>query len=421
MKTTRLFRKLLAMIIATFISIASYGQFFPGGGYQGGDYASGGDEKLLKYQQWFLYNGWSGLSGCYNPDNNSVEAMFAPIISELIILYNYSGMYWPEQGVNTLGSWNHQSGYVIKVKDDVTIAVGGFEIDDKSVYLNAGWNLIPVFSQSSAAALLGGLPGFVVAKGVATNEVLWPAYNINTLQILNLTKAYFVYMTQPGSITYAKGGEQTQYQSPGFITSTPWNDLIPTPCTHLVALTAESLKALQTGDIIAAFNPAGFCACATIISGSGDGEALILFGDDPTTETHEGFIDGELLILKCYRQSTGEVFDLEVAWEESLSHSGLFETHGLSAITSIKLTPTGYQDNLQSALTISPNPTTGRVMISGFNQKSELQILDLLGNIVFNQTLDLPAEIDLTDIPRGIYFLIVVSDRYYFSNKLILK
>ncbi len=368
-----------------------------------------------------LAAGWSGVSSYLEPVNSDIQSLMSPVADEMEILYNFSGLYWPGQNLNTLNNWSIFSGYVIKMNQDAGLILHGRELQQNAIVLQSGWNLIPVWCEMDAAAALGSIPGFVVAKGVANTEILWPDYNINTLGEMKLGKAYFVNTDQPGTLLFTKSGNTGSAVVPVIRSSTPWNDLIPTPNTHLVALTAESLKALQTGDMIAAFNGAGLCAGATVISGSEDGEALILFGDDPTTETIEGFSDNEPLTLKCYRQSTGEVFDLEVKWEESLNHSGTFETHGLSALTRIDILSLSDAHTLLSVPLVSPNPTSGFIRITGLNEITDIEILDLLGNVLLSESMYLPAGIDLSTLPKGICILIVKSEKHLFTKKLIIN
>ncbi|MBE0638417.1 MAG: PKD domain-containing protein [Bacteroidales bacterium] len=365
--------------------------------------------------------GWSGVSTFIVPVPDTLPEMFAPVEDELIILFNLGGVYWPGQNVNTIGHWDAYNGYVIKVTEDVALSVTGEQLDSRSVVLNQGWNLIPVFTQSSAPALLGSLPGFVVAKGVANAEILWPNYNIATLQTLNTGKSYFVYTTQSGTISYAKSTSSGIVEPPELILETPWNEIIRTPYTHLVAFTAECLKVLEPGDMIAAFNSTGLCVGASVVGDFGDEVVLILFGDDPTTEIIEGYLEEEPVTLKCFRQSTGEVFDLEVKWEEQLNHSGLFETHGLSAVTDIKVGSTGEVLIAQRSIKIYPNPSKGTFTISGLQGECSIVIVNAVGNEVFEKQVNLPANIDISNQPNGIYLIIITAFHDVILRKLVIN
>ncbi|MBE0639828.1 MAG: T9SS type A sorting domain-containing protein, partial [Bacteroidales bacterium] len=366
-----------------------------------------------------IFSGWSGLSTYFIPSNTDIVSMMNPIVNDLIILYNITGVYWPSQNINTLITWNIYKGHVIKVSDDVILTLAGQDITNKTVSLVSGWNLIPVFSQSSSTSLLGGLPGFVVAKGVATNEVYWPAYNINTMPYLNVGKAYYVYTTQAGSITYAKGGEEILWESPEMIASTPWNDIAWSPNAHLVAFTAESLKSLQNGDMLAAFTPAGRCAGAAVISDVADPAVLIINGDDPTTPTLDGFQTDDQLNFRVYREQTNETFELEVIWDKNLNHSGLFETNGLSSVVIMKTAGLRKTEAALFDFTINPNPSKGIFNIKGSQQIDEITISNLFGETILSKQMSTNEPVDLRDYPDGIYFIRISSYGKVFFSKLV--
>lgn len=368
-----------------------------------------------------IQGGWSGISTFIDPANPDIETMFSPVIDELTILYNMSGVYWPGENINSLYNWNVYKGYVAKFTDDITLSFEGQDVSDNPLPVSQGWNIIPVFTMVSAGDALGNLPGFYVAKGVASNEILWPAYNINTMPLLITGKAYYVYTTLDGTINFAKGSTGNPNYLPEVISTTPWNDLLPTPYTHLVAFTAESLKSLQKGDLLAAITQAGFCAGATRISEVEKPVALIINGQDPTTTETSGFIDGEPISLKLYRQTTNEVIDLEVTWDQKLNQSGLFETNGLSAVVDLQFESTFTNLPVQECLNIYPNPTQGTFCISGLTGECEIRIFNAHGKEIFMVGSILPAEVNLVSQPKGIYFISIKTDKNIFVKKVILN
>jgi hypothetical protein len=114
-------------------------------------------------------------------------------------------VYYPDGAVNTIGTWDSQSAYKIKVTQDVTLTISGVTEQNKTLQLSAGWNLIPVISSTNVNAdtLFAPLGAdLVVVKGVASLGVYWPEYSINTLGNLEPGKAYFVKMNAPGTITF---------------------------------------------------------------------------------------------------------------------------------------------------------------------------------------------------------------------------
>jgi hypothetical protein len=115
--------------------------------------------------------------------------------------------------------------------------------------------------------------------------------------------------------------------------------------------------------------------------------------------------------LKVYRESTSEVFDLEVAWDKDLNHSGLFEINGLSAVNDLKMTGTAISSPVEQHLSIYPNPTKGTFTISGLPDDCEITIFNAQGKAILNKILILPAEVDLTTKPNGIYFISIKTDQ----------
>jgi len=147
--------------------------------------------------------GWSGISTFISPEDDNVEQMFDPIINDLIILQNASGMFYPEENINTLDNWNVNEGYMIKVADTVELFISGTRESNLSLQLVAGWNLIPVLSECDVdiAELFNGTD-LIIIKEVAGWGIFWPEFGINTLGALKSGKAYFVFMENEGEITF---------------------------------------------------------------------------------------------------------------------------------------------------------------------------------------------------------------------------
>ncbi|MBE0639513.1 MAG: hypothetical protein IH598_13430 [Bacteroidales bacterium] len=152
-----------------------------------------------------LTKGWAGISSYMLPFDPSVESMFSAIDNELTILKNFFGVYQPSAGVNTLGNWDTNSGYMIKVENNCQVKVLGAINEARTLSLNDGWNLIPgmVNCEVATADLFGAiLSSVIIIQDVAGVGVFWPAYNINTLPVLTPGKAYFVKLSQAGVITF---------------------------------------------------------------------------------------------------------------------------------------------------------------------------------------------------------------------------
>ena len=152
-----------------------------------------------------LKAGWNSVSSYVMPAETNIETLLSSIYPELIIMQTMTEFYYPAGGTNTIGTWDSQSAYKIKVTQDVTLTIAGVVEQNKTLQLAAGWNLIPVISNQNvnAETIFTSLGAdLVVVKSIAALGVYWPAYGINTLGNLESGKAYFVKMNNPGTITF---------------------------------------------------------------------------------------------------------------------------------------------------------------------------------------------------------------------------
>nr|NQU91698.1 DUF4394 domain-containing protein [Bacteroidota bacterium] len=212
-------------------------------------------------------DGWSGFSTCLNPDVPNVEQVFAGIVEELIILQSEYGMYWPGENVNTIGNINTHEGYKIKVTEQVELTIWGGLETDKTFYLEEGWNLLPVISLCDAdiVSLFAGTDVMII-KEIAGYDIYWPEFGINTLGICKPGKGYFVLMGSPATIEFPDclklSGQISNNKPMQRNMPVIWNHVEPTPGSHLIYIPHKVALngGLQSGDILGAFEPRGFCA-----------------------------------------------------------------------------------------------------------------------------------------------------------------
>ncbi|OYT12732.1 MAG: hypothetical protein B6I19_08795 [Bacteroidetes bacterium 4572_114] len=157
----------------------------------------------LDVQQIGLPNGWSGISSYIVPETNDLESMFQDIIDDIVIIQNASGVFWPEQNINTIGTWDTHEGYQIKMAGAVDLTISGFIESNKTLLLVEGWNLIAVLSDCAVNVsdlFLG--KDVIIVKEVAGPDIYWPGFGINTLDTLQPGKSYIVLMGSEESIVF---------------------------------------------------------------------------------------------------------------------------------------------------------------------------------------------------------------------------
>lgn len=148
--------------------------------------------------------GWSGISLPVIPTTNNLQNLFQPIQNQLVILQSLSGMYFPSMNINTIGTWNFQQGYKIKMNSQGILPVTGYEISLKQVNFSAGWNIIPVLvnCEIPVTNLTGNINQVEIIKEVAGTGIFWPDLNINTLGTVKPGKSYLVKTIGSGYISY---------------------------------------------------------------------------------------------------------------------------------------------------------------------------------------------------------------------------
>jgi len=152
-----------------------------------------------------LPQGWGSLSSYLIPLESNVEDIIAPVKNDLIIMTTQDKVYWPDQSINTIGNWNPSSGYIIKMANPTTIPFTGLVEANQQITLSTGWNLFPVLSSCNVQVevlFATNIQNIQVIKDVAGIGLYWPAFGVNTLQMLVSGKAYYVLTTNSFTLTF---------------------------------------------------------------------------------------------------------------------------------------------------------------------------------------------------------------------------
>lgn len=375
--------------------------------------------------------GWSGVSSYVDPLNKGVEGIFSGYVPDFILLASMNEIYFPSQGINTLGNWNYETGFKIKAENAFDVTLTGTKIASPTVELNSGWNLIPVLTSCGAGVdeVFSGINGVNIVKEVAGVKIYWPAYEINTLVELVPGRSYFVMMANPADFTYpacSKSAQQVIYpvENQQF---NPWNEQRFTSASHAIAFPADVIgsSSLLIGDIIGAFTPAGLCAGSAEITNPGKNMALVAFADDEITGTQDGFLYGEILQYKVFRPGTGEELNLVVDYDLTLPNQGMFASQGLSAVKSVKIF--GGESSGQITAEVFPNPSNGifNLSMNYWPENMKVELMDAAGQTIKQleagqRQNGSSLELNLSFLPDGVYFLKLMDQKFIQTKKIVI-
>jgi hypothetical protein len=374
-----------------------------------------------------LTEGWSGISSYINPNINNLDTIFNEVLDELIILEGQNGIYWPSQNINTLGAWNTNNGYKIKVSQDTEIKFYGANKDSKTINLKVGWNLIPVLAECNFLVnQVLSSPSILIVKEVANVGIFWPEYSINTLETLKSGDAYLTFATSPISISYPEcfGSGELESKNKSFSPNMKngWAVSSFTPITHVMAIKEEATVNLKGLQILGAFSSEGQCYGISDLSKQ-DG-VIMIFGDDYSTSLKDGFKQDEIIQFRLFNKVTNEKRNALVEFEQSYPlNSSAFIENGLSVINNIKLGEIIEGEQNEWHLNIFPNPTNRLLnIVSNSEQQYVIFIFDIQGGECLSKKVwNQKTSIDISTFDKGLYTVVCKSKEKILHKKLIVK
>jgi hypothetical protein len=380
------------------------------------------------YQLICLSDGWSGVSSFKVPESPALENVLSGISEELVILLSNNGYYWPSQNVNLIGNWNTQMGYKIKMNEPKCFTMIGDMTEDKTVVLTAGANYIPVLCDQAVDAneifaQLGN--DLVFAYDLNSQQLYWPLGGVYSLEILEPGVGYLVSMAQPGEATfecnmptkagYAKVQKQTYENAPWTYTATG--------SQHFISINKSAFADLEKGDFVGVFNSYGECAGFTQYNGEAGNILLIAYNDDLTTEKVDGLQVGENMTFRIYSQSLQSDAETAVTFDYTMPNSGAFAELGQSMILKIGEGATSINEQVTTEISMYPNPAADMVNISlnGDNSNATVSFYDTEGRMVINQVFNGQAEVNVSSLEAGIYFVKINTESNIEIKKLVIK
>ena len=401
-----------------------------------GNFADFGLSKLTSLQVMYCQDysftsGWNSVSSFIVPFEPAVEALFAPMVNNLTILRNLTQLYWPTEGINTIGNFDNQSGYAIKTTGNVSFEICGSAFASSEVALEAGWHYLPVLSECpvNTMDLFGAhLADIVIVTDLIGTQVFWPAMEVYSLEYLQPGKAYKIKVLNPFTLIFPACNGKANY--PAFdqlnSISTPWGNLEITPNAQTVAITTNAQAEMLKGDMVGAFDQNNKLCGFIEVPANGQPTAMILIGDDATTTIKDGFAEGENISYRIFRANTGEEFSLEVVYDAGFDNAtGNYFTSSLSAINAVTMSVTGINNIGTSGISIYPNPATDFVVINIATENfagATVTVNDTKGRTVIEKMIGSSnSKLDISNLGTGVYVISIKSDSINEISKLIVR
>ncbi len=376
--------------------------------------------------------GWGGISSNIIQAKISMEDLFAPAYGNLIILIGQSGVFWPGQNINTLGDWDTYQGYKIKFDGSTYFVFQGTEPENRTLTLDPGIFYIPVLSAYpvSVEELIVPLGNDIEFMfDIYTGEVYWPAGGIvpgtpGALELLNPGISYLTRVNNPVFIDFGsippKFSPETHTVE--FVNNTNWNDVARTGGQHIISILPSAFDVLESGDVIGVFDKEGACTGMIEFSGNSTALPLIVFEDDPTTGVKDGMNTNEFMEFRIYRQG-GNTMNFTPVYDETIyNHNGLFVSNGLSIISNLKAGATGINDLGVASISIYPNPNNGQFMLN-LNTESNftLIITNSQGQEIYSAYVNTSQMLDLSNQPKGVYFIKLTNEISTTIEKIVIR
>lgn len=389
--------------------------------------------EITQIQMFCIQDNWSGYSIYMDPiPPTTISTVLADVADNMVISIRQTpyGIWWPPQNINTIGNISPLLGYKAKTNALDCTVIYGTEVADKTVNLPQGASYLPVrvsypvdvtdlFSMDPSGNKL------LIVYDMHTNEVFWPIGGVFNLTQLWPGTAYLVNMIAGDAVTYPAAKNTGPVAIPSFeykqVKST-WNEVKLTGNPHFISISQDALHEAVSGDVIGVFDANGICvgiaeyaceACHLYIAANGD--------DEYTTEK-DGLAIGEKMNFRLYRPSTGQEFGLTPTYNGTMPNSdGLFQLNGISQVTGFKFGPTSIHENQLSNISIYPNPSNGLFTISGIVAPVDLVVTNAQGQETFRSTVKNNAQLDLSSLPNGIYFVKLMSENSVRIEKVVLK
>ena len=194
-----------------YLAIPFYNSSFPNAGL----FANNGQSEVLAFNAKELTNqnlnfpqGWSIFSTYVEPLDSSITNIFSDIIADIQVIKDENGnIYWPEYGLDQIGSIAIGDGYQIWTSDTAQIDIPGTKVNLQTVVIDlpAEYNIIgyPKSEPEQIEQVLSSIINNVDLVKDENGLLLWVDYSINEIGQMMPGKGYQIKMKTQTLFTFS--------------------------------------------------------------------------------------------------------------------------------------------------------------------------------------------------------------------------
>ncbi|MBN1291964.1 MAG: T9SS type A sorting domain-containing protein [Candidatus Latescibacteria bacterium] len=383
-----------------------------------------------------LQAGWNHISSNLMPYNKSMEAVFADIIQNVLIIKNGKGeVNWPQFKVEQIKEWVITDGYQIKMSVADTLLIHGLTARPEEVsYELDGWKLISFLGPDGRSPELafGSIIDSVVLAKDGLGKVFWPQYGIDQLGSMQIGQGYLIRVSEAVTFSYA---ETTSKVAPVSDAEVPHFLCVPYTDNNASILITDAIcpsmagASLTNGDEIGVFTEDGICAGC----GTWEGKNLVItvWGNDAQTPEKDGIKSGETYRFKIWDSESCEEYN---ACASYASGSDQYTVNDLVILSALVGDIPVYVDEkvLPQQFILSqnyPNPFNPQTSISFYLPEScfvTLKVYNTLGEVVSTIVQDTISAgehtmlFDGSGFASGQYIYLIKAGVYCDSKKFTL-
>jgi hypothetical protein len=160
---------------------------------------------IHRTQSFNMNAGIAGFSLYINQNEKTFQDVIAPLEGNIKYAKAMDKVFWPEYGINTIGNFSNDKGYIIFLNEPAGVEYTGMEISDKQIMLDPGWNLLPAVASCNLDTqfIIDQLAGnLIIMVEVGGNGRIYPAGDIYTLSSVEPGKAYLIKVSQAVPLTF---------------------------------------------------------------------------------------------------------------------------------------------------------------------------------------------------------------------------